>query len=1035
MLEALQCWTWYLVVVLDHVTLTTMDHTLNLVAQQNSADNAARQAAEAQFAAKVAANPSEAAYELISAAADRQLPEPLVQACLLHLKRLVPRFWLIGFELFTGPPVAEPVKKQVRESLLVLATQAALSKVRALAAYVIVQIAATDYPDEWPDLVLRLYAWAQDFDAPQAVAGALAVLTELFDDLISEEQFWTGGVGAELLPYVALLLAAPRVSPQVKLAGLRFYASMFPTLMAPEAIGDPGRRALVVLHVQELAQRLVALLEESVQSAHAAPAVLLPQTDLRSQLYRVVRQVFSTFAQVVPPATKQAVVRVAAADMAFAARWAKARAGDVPVETSEELQDPDQLATAHACDLMETLGTLQHPVAVSLVLLAAEMAAFAADVVQCCRLGADTVAEWDDFNVFVTETSGVLAQILVREAVLELAADVDRHDAAAVFAQLRFDQLPWELAEAHLFVAEALFSGDHPAFDGAVATLLGRFTLLLHAETHPLVVARVLMVLPRFFEHFSTKLDASSFAPGTLQAALACAQGMAGAPLGAVVQAAAVLNAPLWRNVPGLDLARLQPAQQALLETCVALFAAGAEEDTLPVLIEGIAVAVAMGRAEALATAVDGALVVEHVFKIAFKDPANVQSTIDAAECLQELLQDVPPEQYAHVCRCLVPPLMQVVSASLARTPVEYSPELYLALELLGHIVGAAPQTAAGDGFPPEMFAYTFPALKAMIMASSDDQILQNAGEVFNQMLARASGAFIAYTDEHKKTGLDHLLEVSSKFLSPELSDLAAMSCGLIVITLFEKFHAHLSNDFFYQLLQATVRRLLVSKEVVTTENLIMVFCKLVLNTSPEMLLDALTNMSVDGKTGLEAVLPIWFSMFEITRGFEKIQQNILALGKIYSLADPRVANMLVDGDLIPYDGDQIITRSMSKSMPQQYTQVLAAVKIVKLLVSELEFQCQQPDANDYLPEPAETDAADETGDWEDMDTIGVPTFDKLQLYVDSDDEEPAADPGIQDMLVQFFKECLAKNLGDFREYYDLLSDDEKTVITENVVF
>ncbi|KAF6069147.1 hypothetical protein FOB64_003495 [Candida albicans] len=116
--------------------------------------------------------------------------------------------------------------------------------------------------------------------------------------------------------------------------------------------------------------------------------------------------------------------------------------------------------------------------------------------------------------------------------------------------------------------------------------------------------------------------------------------------------------------------------------------------------------------------------------------------------------------------------------------------------------------------------------------------------------------------------------------------------------------------------------------------------------------------------------------------------------------------------------------------MPDKFTQISASLKILKLLVSELQFQCQQPNAEEYLP--AQEDDNDDG--WEDMDDIGVPNFEKLKSYI-NDDEKHEADEGLKNLLTQFFRECTAKNLGDFQRYYEELSDDEKKVITENLIF
>ena len=228
-----------------------------------------------------------------------------------------------------------------------------------------------------------------------------------------------------------------------------------------------------------------------------------------------------------------------------------------------------------------------------------------------------------------------------------------------------------------------------------------------------------------------------------------------------------------------------------------------------------------------------------------------------------------------------------------------------------------------------------------------------------------------------------------------------------------------------------------------------MLFCNLVL-ISPEAMVNFLSNnfhmkhpTTGEDKSGLELVLPIWFQSFEVTRGYEKIKQNALALGKIFSLVDERIELLIVNGDIIPYEGNKILTRSMTKSMPERYTQISAVAKILKLLVGELEFQCQQPNAEDYLPDredggnDEERDDEEDDDGWEDLEDIGVPNYDKLKSYVDSDEEDDQENSheDLKNLLVQFFKECASKNLGHFLKYYEQLSDEDKKIITENVLF
>lgn len=1018
--------------------------TLQWVVNQNSPDNQIRQDAEWQFSQAARENPSQMCFQLMVAAEDHSVVEHVRQSCLLHLRRMVPLFWSLGFSLFVGPPVDQALKSVVREKVLALATSSALSKIRSGSAYVIAQIAAVDYPDEWPSLLSDLYEQAVQFHDHVAVMGSLAVLNHLFDDLIGEDQFWDGGVGNELISYITQMLRSD-LAPELKTSGLKLYLSVFNTLLSAETLGLAPRRALVLSHIVYISELLLLLLKEL---PHALEAPLL---HLKSLVYQVFSRLLSNFSKHVPPAVKQDLLVAMAHDLIHSSAFFT----DSCVSNGRELLAPDPLlsksVTLHLCDLFDTLALLHHHVPISKSLPSDLFLPWVSSLVSCCVYPSESVEDYDaNFNAFVTEVTGLASSATIRDSAHDLLADLSLPDASSVFDALKdavYDDMHWSLAEARLFVLEGLCLNEDADIAGSAFLPLSFLSQLsaLKDTSFPncLVSARIILFLPRFMEKFSLRVLVNTFGVAQFNECFDLAFELPNVEENELIKAAALVSATSWNNVPGFHLNRLGVDTQRKIIDVAYLLIENSEEDTLPVLLEAISVAIDIDRNGLLHALVqDKYSVVEIIMLVSFKDPANVQLTIDSAECLLTMLADVLPEQYVLVCNKCVPYLLDVIkSNSVTNSLVEYSAALFLALELLGNVIGAAPQTSASqDALPQELFLYAFPVLKNLIMSTSDDQILQSAGEVFNNFLQTGSRWLIEYTDpESHDKGLDILLHISSKFLAPELSDSAAMNCGLIVMTLFEKFQAVLDQNFFYQLLQAAVKRLVLAKEVITIENLVMVFCKLVLNTSPEMVVDALTGIMIDTeqgrRDGLTLVMPIWFNSFEVTRGYEKIKQNILALGKIFSLGDGRVAELTVDGEPIPYEGDKIITRSMSKTMPQKYTQIKAPHKILKLLVSELEFQCLQPDPEDF--ESGEAGNGGDDDAWEDMGDIGVPTFDKLQSYVDSDDDEggQVCDEGIKEMVIQFFKECISKNLGGFQSYYDLLSDEEKTIISENVIF
>lgn len=1028
---------------------------IRLVVDQNSPDNNIRKAAELSFADYVRENPSTAAFELIMAATvpENQLPVDIRQASLLHLKRLVPKYWSLAFQLFVGPPIEQDLKAMIRQNLILLVTSSPHSKIRLSSAYVIVQIAAADYPDEWPELLPRLYGEALKYNDPIAVTGSLTVLTDLFDDLITEEMFWEGGIGDQFLTHLTNLLSQNQLGPAVKVSALNLYLTVFSTLLSPEARELKERSEAVNGHIIQFSSLLLSLAQTSLASAATSPqSISLIDLKLRSHVYKTLGQIFGYFSKIISVDTKRSILNVLVEDFVTLSHGFKSilvnQDNTVSVLTSDDASETESCINNLVSNLLDLLSLLQEKLPLYEMLNEDAVSAFISALVTFAEIPALTLEDYEaDFNKFVTDSTGLSGSVCIRDSILDFLSNSNGKDAGHIFHAVNSidNSTNYKLKEACLFIIEGIFLNESPSTLGqgfSPSAYLSQISSLA-SDNHPIVTARVFLLIPRLMDKFHNQISASSFASIELRKMLEYSKFYKNQEQAFLLISSALISITLWKNIENFTLSNVDNSLQELIFELCNRLVEDSDEDTLPVLIEAISAAIGISdeRAQSVNIAGSNFSIIELILNISFKDPANVQLIVDATECLEMFLEDLSVENYLQVCEKSVPLLMLQISSSLKNVPTEFSPELSLQLEMLCIVISQFPLEKAGQQFPPQLFSCVFPDTSKLIMNTNDDQILQKAGELFNAVIQKAPNLVVEFKDPISGgSGTDLLLAIASKFLSPELSDSAAMNCGLTVISLFENFQKYLNDEFFFQLLQATVRRLVIAKSIVTIENLIMVFCKLVLNTSPEIVIQALTSMEIAdsnniSKNGLELVMPIWLNNFEVTRGFEKIKQNVLALGKIFSLGDSRLEQLTVNGELIPYDGDLIITRSMAKSMPEKYTQVAAPQKILLLLVGELAFQCQQPDPADFLPEEGEE--GDDDGDWEEMDDLGVPNFEKLKSYVDSDDEdEPLSqDSGIKEILVQFFKECLTKNLGNFREHYEALGDDDKKIITENVVF
>ncbi|KAK6201646.1 armadillo-type protein [Scheffersomyces amazonensis] len=1020
------------------------DIVLKLISDQTSSDNNVRTAAELEFSKLSTQDPSQVLYLCIQFAKDENLPIDIRQSSLLHTKRLVPKYWSIGFPSFTGPPVNQDVKSSIRQDLLNIATSCNNTKLRNGSAYAIVQIASVDYPDEWPDLLTFIYQAASNFDNQISMLGSLTVLNDLFDDLITEDQFW-GGIGAEISNYIFLVLSRDNIPVEIKTVSVKLYQSVVAVFSSPEAFSSNERKQFTINHIETSIPTLINVLNTSYNnSVKSQNEIILKELYLRSSIYSVLSSILEDFGTKVPLQLRNSILEITLRELSYISQLFRKSvvedSDELNIQTTPELDDPENLLNVYVSDLLRTITILQNKIHLGQL---DSQANFIKDFVNLSLLTNSSTLDYeDDINTYITDITGLSTTLSARDSVYELISEINDQDASSIFvAVLKGLETSddWNFIEAYLFIAEALFANDDSNITDTNLSLfrvLELFTKFL-SHPNPLVSSRTILLLPKFLEKFESEISVPTIGLKTFTDIIAIA---AAKDVNKFVSVSTLVSITYYNQFLNLK-ERLSPeikrdVQVAIFSIVYSLID-DCTEDGLAPLLEAVTVTIDINPEEASKIEVDANITVaDLIFRIAFKDPANIQLNVDSSDSLRTLLSNILEQDYTRSCDKSLPFILDLLKKKVENPVIEYSPELYLALELLSIIIDA-PQF----DLPSQLFYYSFPLLRRLILQSSDNQILQNSGEVLINLLKKASKLFLDFK-EGDQTGMDFLLSILYKFLSPDLSDSAASNCGTIIFTFINEFQTYLNNDFIFQLLEATVNRLLIAKEPVTIENLIMVFCKLVLN-SPEGMIDFLSNMRIPGqeKNGLQLILPIWFESFEVTRGYEKILQNALALAKIFTLGDNRIQSLIVNGDIIPYETDRIITRSMASSMPDEYTQISASLKILKLLVGELEFQNQQPNANDYLPEKDEDEdeeGAEDEG-WEDMDDIGVPNFEKLKSYVDSDNEEPDSSDGHSEdlklTLIQFFRECTTKNLGNFQSYYTQLSEDEKKVITESLLF
>ncbi|KAG7822377.1 hypothetical protein KL909_004065 [Ogataea angusta] len=1017
-----------------------------LISHQTNPDNYVRARAEQEFDQLVRADPSQALCTLVVVGTSPHLDLAVRQGALLHVKRLVPKFWSPAFDSYEGPStIAATAKQYVRDGLLKLVGDAD-SKIRNSASYAITQISAVDYPDEWPSLLSDLYAAATDkASTAYQVLGSLAVLQDLFDDLIPDEQFFEGGVSVRILQTCEMILTSDSYNFQIKAQTLRLLKTVVDIFNSAEVSDHPARKQFVDQVVPRLVDLFAAMAAQLVENEALLRSLVI--VGLKNELYGCLSALANTFPKLVAPHAPRlldtAVRELASTAAVYVPLLA---AQDIEAATNAQFSDVTEFQSVHIerIDSSELLATAVAGTIAFLQALAdlpdtllpeATVHELCSLLVQLNVLPREAQAGYEaDYNEFVSVETELTIETgtVVRDATRDLLETANTELNGAMVAELvrrltaqaRADAADASV-ESTAYLLLCLFSNEaelQPSFEPA--KLLDFLLQLVPEQFHhaQLLSARLIMLVPKFLMKYEPYLK--EYGVRALEQILSL-------PLDAdhELVVAAVLIAFQYFNhfIPS---AQFTTDIQTRLLQLVKQLADSAAEDTNIMLLEALTIIINIDNR---ALAADEATLML-CMNLGFRDCSNFSLTASALECVEDLLKGLPEHTYVGLCYKALPPLLKVVGDSNG----EYSAELDLALQVLAvFLKGPGSEDAA---VPQDVFQAVFPSICGLILKCDDDEVLQSSSEVFNVLLSRGSPQIRAYRDAASgATGNELLLKIVSKFLSPAMSDRAIVRLGDLIVLLITNFSSESSVwQHFQDILRAATLRLLAAKEMITIENLVLVFNTLTV-LQPQQTVDFLAGFAVDGGSALEKVLPVWLQAFEVMRGYDRILSNIRAFIEMYRLDDARLKRTLVNGDVLPNQvpDDVIVTRSMARKMPLRYEQVGADVKIVRLLLNEYKFQVRSAQKT----EQAETaQPPDDDDGWEDLDDVGVPSFEQLQQYVHEDEHtgRTLADnhgDEIRQLLAAFFKECTAKNLCGFQDVYARLGDEDKRFLTEYVAF
>ncbi|ODV95432.1 hypothetical protein PACTADRAFT_16949 [Pachysolen tannophilus NRRL Y-2460] len=1039
-----------------------MNRFVDLIVAQTSPDNQKRTIAEAEFNNLVQTDASNSLLYLIEIALNENLDISLRQSSILHVKRLVPKYWSASFESFIGPNcVDENSKIKIRQSLLKLLTNAD-SKIRNSGAYAIVQLASSDYPDEWPQLLDELYNLVNNENHDYyKMLGGLTVLRELFDDLVTEEQFFEGRIGSIVLTNCHKLLINQNISIEIKIETLKLFISCLNQLSNPEMYDDINRKNFVLQLIPNVVELSFKLLNDSIN----INILSIYNNAFKLEIYKIFNLITSYFKKAFENINGQNFLKLynlitqdlsSLTNVVFLPEDAFEDYSQFK-QNQQEAIEPSTIINNLISEQFQILSVISSDF--NLEDEPRLLENFVQVLIKLSILPNNVREDWSsDFNNFVTIESGLSVDANIRLSISEYLADLDFKDINIIFDKLlkNFESLfvnddNANLKESVLYLLGSVFQNeeDLKAEFSVLDLLNSLLTILQKSRQDEILSSRLILLLPRFLEKFSSKLDPKEFAVKSLLEIINNSDTNSDLVKSSILFSFTYFNQFIKAKFFNLEI------QNVIIRIISNLFDE-ADEDTNITLLEALSIAIAIDNKN-LASSTSS---LELIFNLIFKDPSNFGLIVSGKECLEDLFKNLTLGEFSAQCEKGLPILLNILeqSTSITSSPVEFSPELNLALEILICFIDIDDRE-----LPGQMLTYIFPTLTKLILRTEDDQILQLSNEVLNKLLNHNSASlFISkyVNEENNQSGYDLLLNIVSKYLSPQLSDQATAKVGDLITTLIEKFsNNNVINQYLNQILMSVSMRLVIAKELPTIENLILIFSNLAMK-SPQQIVGFLSEFKLpDPKDttkqvpALEIIIPIWLQAFETIRGFDKILLNIKALIELFKLNDQRLNSIMVNSDELVEDPSlegKIITRSMKKNL--QYVQIPVPLKIIKLFINELKFQLSAADASKIFAksniglignrtlDTNNNNGADDG--WEDVDAN--PTFDNFRSYAEEDyddDDDEGTDNRTDytgdnkeelDILKNFFKWVGSQE--NFKDIFNYLQEDERKLLIAFVV-
>ncbi|RDX47886.1 ARM repeat-containing protein [Lentinus brumalis] len=974
------------------------------------------------------------------------------------LRKYVSEHWSPYFPQFKGsappPEVKTPIRQAVFQGL-----SDPTRKIRSLCAHVLSSIANSDWPDEYPDLLNALIGLLAS-PSPDSVHGAMQVFTEFIKSDLTEDQILP--VLRQLLPVLLNILGAPEQhSALTRSRTISVFRQCVESLyMVKDQYPDAVKEATATV--------LPVWLDAFKTLLNVDPRSDVDNTPnwdglaIRIQVFKTLDTIQTSFPRALTPYLKDllsaALVHLSALYPTFASCYLQGVAS-VPRSSEDETIELTHLV----CPMLDFFASVARSGRAKDWFEGNNLTGLISAVFSWVQMTSDDEEEWaNNANAFVAQESDETLSYSVRMAGFDLLSVLLERTTVATVSTFQ--------STIHRVVVEsehARNAGSQDwwrALEAALAAIGAQAEDVLDAidderesgRDKPIDIEALLTnVIPNFLvlSQFPF-LQGRAFVFASQYAKLLPAQ-LAGQYLDAAVQVLEAAEAGVPVKVSAVkaihnfcqnvdDPVALPFAPRIAKD--IGPFLPVTSEDTLTLVLETLAVIVQIDNGKWITEDLARALVtaILEVWMKNNKDPIFISIMTDVFE---SLASSPAPGVYPAVVQQALPPLLNAIT-NYATTDSWITSG---AIELVNSLVEGAPENGLGDGF----FAMLAPGLFAALNSTEDRDAIQNGIAGLTLIIRKDINQLISWKDPASgQSGLDGVLGVIAKQLQSEEESGGLVIGDLIIHLLRRAGEAVL--PVLPQLLEVMIRRMRTAKTATFLQSLIIPFAFLIHNQR-DTVLDLLEGLSVDGTPALEILVRTWCENAETFQGFWAPRISTLALSSLFASERPSLQNIAVKGDLIvkPETKNVIMTRSKTKQIPTEFTSVPFPVKALKLLLHDLQTGGEAASMGFSAKDFSDVASDDGDDEWTEEEQLhqgfkadefamlsemlgprGM-AFDNDDALEDNDDEDLKNDPvSTMDMrthLITFFKECAARNTGNFSAVAQQLSPDEIEVMQKVV--